>query len=459
MAISQITGTIKTGVTLTSAVYANPVTITSTGSLLGRGISAATNWTITNQGHISAPRGTGVILSAGGAMTNASGGVIAAYGGIFVKGAAGTVVNGGQLVAYGHAGVNLRSGGSVTNLAGGSIYSGYAGVYGSSAGPAISVDNRGGLKGFRFGVVFRNGGDVTNAAGGTIASVGDTAVYAAGRRFNTITNAGAVVGANNGVFLGVLGGIVTNGAGGSITGTTGDGVRAWGPATVHNSGTITGGKDAVYFDSTGSNRLIIDPGAVFRGAVDAIAGGADVIELTSSATAGTLSGLGSKYVGFQTVTIDSGAAWTVSGAKAGFSGVTVGGFGSGDALDVTDVAFAAGEQATLNASNVLTITNAAGATLASVQLSGSFSGAQFAVASDGAAGIRITESGASVTKLGAVPADAAAENYTRSRSDRLAGVLRQFVAAGTHAALHIGSGATSYGAAGAASTALAAHQH
>jgi hypothetical protein len=391
MAISQVTGTVTTGITLTSGVETNPFTIASTAALIGRGVSAATNWTIVNDGHVIAPRGTGVMLSAGGAVTNDVGAAVIAYTGIFVRGGTGSVVNAGEIFAYGRAGVDLRAGGSVTNLATGWVYSGYAGVYGSSIGPAISVDNMGSMKGFRFGVVFRDGGDVTNAAGAAITSIADTGVYAAGRRFNTITNAGAIAGYNTGVFLGISGGSVVNSSGASIRGGKKDGVLAWGTATVRNSGTIAGATDAIYFESTGANRLIVDAGAVFRGTVAAAPGGANVIELTSSAVAGTLSGIGSKYVGFQTVTIDSGAAWTVSGAKAGLAGVTLGGFGVNDAIDLTDVAYAAGETASVNAADVLTVTNAAGVALATVQLSGNFANCGFLVAGDKAAGIKITE--------------------------------------------------------------------
>lgn len=441
MARSLITGTITTGVTLTSAAYTDPVTIASAAHLSGHGVSAATFWVVDNDGHISAGRGTGIVLTAGGSVTNGVGATIAAYGGVAAVKGAGNVLNEGVIVAYGHAGVSLRKGGSLTNAANASIYSGYAGVYGSLVGPAISVHNQGSLKGLRFGAVFRDGGDLTNAAGGAITSVGDTAVYAAGRRFNHVVNAGHITGYDTGVFLGVSGGSVVNNAGALITGTHKDGVLASGPATVWNAGTITGGKDAVYFDAGGANRLIKVAGAAFHGAVHAIAGGSNVIELASSANAGTLAGLGSEYTGFQTVTIDAGAAWTVAGAKAGFSGVTIGGFGSKDALVMTDVAFATGEKATINASDVLTVTNAGGATLVTAHLSGNFSGAQFAVASNGAGGIRITESGVlAAHSTGSEPAGVSltAAPYSFGPEPRLEGLLGQFAAAGFRTAPHGG---------------------
>jgi hypothetical protein len=456
MARSLISGTITTGVTLTSAAYTNPVTISSTADLVGHGISAATAWTVVNHGRISAAHATGVVLSAGGAVTNAVGATMAAYGGILaVKGAA-AVLNQGVMVAYGRAAVSLRMGGSVINAAGASIYSGYAGVYGGPAGPAISVDNRSLLKGFRFGVVFRDGGDVTNEAGGAITSVADTAIYAAGRRFNHVINFGHVTGYHNGVFLGVSGGSVINHSGSSITGTSKDGILATGPATVQNVGTITGGVDSVYFDATGANRLIINPGAVFHGNVVAL-GSTNVIELVSAANAGSLSGLGSKYHGFQTVTIDPGATWTLAGAKAGFTGVTIGGFTTRDHLVMTDVAFATGEKAAVNASDVLTMTNAGGTVLATAHFSGNFSGAQFAVASNSGGGIKISETVAPAAKPAGV--SLAAAPYGSTAGTQLDGLLGQLAAAGFYAASHAGGiGVTNYVSA-ATGASLAVHPH
>ncbi len=397
MAKSTISGTVVSGVSLSSSIYVNPVTITSGARVSngGNAVSAASNWTIQNCGYVASANGFGIALSAGGAVTNAASCLINGYGGISIKGASGTVVNAGVILAVGDSGISLEGGGSVTNAAGGSIYSAlYSGLYG---GAFTTVDNQGSLSGLRFGVALRDGGSVTNAAGASIYG-GDKAVYLTGRALGTVLNSGSINGYNSGVYLFDLGGSVTNNAGGLISGTEKDGVISLGPATVANAGVIAGAIDAVYFDGVGANRLIVDAGAVFDGAVKAIAGGANVIELASSTNAGRLSGLGSEYLGFRTVTIDSGAAWTVAGAKGGFAGVAIGGFNSKDALDITDVAFAAGEKASANASGVLTVTNAGGTTLATVALSGNLSAIKFAVAPDGTGGIEITEGGAFIQR-------------------------------------------------------------
>ena len=395
MTTSIITGTVKTSVSLTTAAFTNPVTLSKTGVVItaGIGVLAKTNsWNINNLGYIHSLRNFGVVLLEGGSVTNAAGARIIGYGGIAIKRASGTVTNAGVIFAagIGDAGIGLWNGGSVTNAAHASIYSGvYAGVYGGRA--ATAIDNLGTVTGFQFGVVFRDGGTVTNTAGASINSLTDIGVYLTGRALCNINNAGSISGSKYGVFLGDGGGSVTNATGGSIKGLLVDGIHAWGPSTVANSGTITGLRDAVYFQGTGANRLVVHAGAVFNGAVKASAG-SNTIELASSASAGTLKGLGAQYLGFQTLTIDSGAAWTIAGAKTSFPGVTIGGFNSKDALDLTGLPFAAGDNAAINGSGVLSVTNAGGVVLATAHLSGSFTGVTFAVASDGAGGIKVTES-------------------------------------------------------------------
>ena len=73
----------------------------------------------------------------------------------------------------------------------------------------------------------------------------------------------------------------------------------------------------------GAARLVDDPGAVFIGTVN---GGNDltnVLELASGSSAGTLAGLGTQFRHFAGVTVDAGAAWTLSGANTIASGYTL----------------------------------------------------------------------------------------------------------------------------------------
>jgi hypothetical protein len=349
-----IPGTYSSGIVLSSPNYLNPVTVTATGNVSnssGNALYAATSWTVTNSGTVSAPGYRGIYLKAGGVVTNASGGLvngkygIAAYSGTEAVANAGTISGASSQFGFG---VSLEAGGSVTNQASGTI-SGGTGIYiGGGLGTVINVGSVGASAGY--GIWLLGGGTVRNETGGAIT--------------NSAANFEAVV--VDGAF-----------------------------ATVANAGTIadTASGRAVVFTGNVSNRLIVDPGAVFKGTVSAGSLGTNTIELTSTAAAGTLTGLGSEYVNFHTVTIDSGAAWTISGTHAAFGGVTVNGFSTSDKIDLTDLQYATGDKATWSA-DVLTIANAGGTTLDTLNLDGSFAGEYFHLASDGGAGMNITESSA-----------------------------------------------------------------
>ena len=72
-----------------------------------------------------------------------------------------------------------------------------------------------------------------------------------------------------------------------------------------------------------SDRLIVDPGAVFIGNIDGgnLPGSAAVSTLEFSAGAGTLGGLGTSIFHFGSIVFDPGADWTVAGF-IGATGVT-----------------------------------------------------------------------------------------------------------------------------------------
>ena len=86
-----------------------------------------------------------------------------------------------------------------------------------------------------------------------------------------------------------------------------------------NAGYISGSSYAVKFAAGYTNRLVIDPGATFNGTVtggNPIGNGkASTLELGSGASAGTLSGIGSQFVDFIGVDVDSGADWVLTGAN------------------------------------------------------------------------------------------------------------------------------------------------
>jgi autotransporter passenger strand-loop-strand repeat protein len=166
------------------------------------------------------------------------------------------------------------------------------------SGGSGTVNNAGSISGFYYaGVALYSGGSVTNRSGGIIA--GNLGVY--------FTSGGSVDNRVGAVIEGYHYGVLVSG----------------GAGTVENAGTIdfypnASASDAVYFAGSGSNLLIVDGGAVFDGVVIAVGSG-NTIELTATYGAGTLSGMGTQYIGFQTVRVDSGAHWTLSGT---FSGAT-----------------------------------------------------------------------------------------------------------------------------------------
>jgi hypothetical protein len=291
---------------------ASGVTLTESGTLTVTG-------SLTNSGELGGP----VTLAAGGYLYNGSGGTIVGGGLAAVQGAAGvTVVNAG-LIDPATYGVDLPGGGSVTNVNGGTIVGTAAGV--KISGAAGTVSNAGSIyatSANSTGVELISGGTLANLLGGTI----DGTLYGVqSSNAATVTNSGQI-GVSAAVGIGLSSGQVTNAGTATITGTS-SGVRIYDGGTVVDAGTISGGTDAVYFHAGFTNRLVVDPGAVFSGALEGGntlgAAATSTLELASSTSAGTLSALGSKYVDFGNVTIDAGAAWTLTGSNTLAAGATL----------------------------------------------------------------------------------------------------------------------------------------
>jgi hypothetical protein len=370
------------------------------------------NGTVFNSGTIDGGY-DGIQLNEGGLVSNASSGTITGvaiseiYRDSDPKYSIGTVINAGTITSghiNGDSGLAPSDGvrmiydtGIVINLDGALITGDVDGVY--VRGAHETVSNAGTIAGGLDGVQLESGGFVSNAASGTITGVAFYGHYQGNYYISgTVVNAGTIttghlngpdgLTSGDGVRMMFGTGIVTNLAGASITGDV-DGVYANGlEETVSNAGTITGGAQAVVLDGANSNRLIVSAGAVFEGNVVADASGtaANVIELTSGASAGAISGLGTQYAGFQTVAIDNGAIWDIAGSVAGFGGVTIEGFNSHDRLDLTGLVFEDGDTAMLNGSDQLIIDNADGTALATIQLDGSVSGDLFKLVGDGHGG-------------------------------------------------------------------------
>ena len=80
-----------------------------------------------------------------------------------------------------------------------------------------------------------------------------------------------------------------------------------------NAGTISGGTYAIDFAGSATNRLVVDPGAVFVGRV---IGGSGTSTLELASGTGSIGGVGTgSFNNFQVLAVDAGATWTLNGAN------------------------------------------------------------------------------------------------------------------------------------------------
>lgn len=131
--MTTISANSTVGIYLSSPSYTNPVAINAGVTISncnGYGIGAFVEaWTLQNSGFITTTTGNGVYLGAGGYSTNAVSSSISGVDGVEITGGIGTVENAGGIAGNttSSIGVLLAAGGSVTNQTGGSI-SGSTGV-------------------------------------------------------------------------------------------------------------------------------------------------------------------------------------------------------------------------------------------------------------------------------------------------------------------------------------------
>jgi hypothetical protein len=237
-------------------------------------------WTLTNVGTITNKYNTGiqpvaVLFEAGGTVIN-QGRIAGNFStGVQINGGPGLVVNSGSIFGY-HTGITMSAGGTVTNSNIGSILTdrnplgaGYHAI--SIQGAAGTVSNAGSIDGV-YAIQLTAGGRVSNQAGGRITS----------QRI----------------------GIDISGAAG----------------TVSNAGTIIGSSGTAVQFGSGNDRLILQNGATFTGMVDGGLG-SNTIEL--AAGAGKLAGLGTSFINFGTVTLDTGGSCTLTGNSTVAADVTL----------------------------------------------------------------------------------------------------------------------------------------
>ena len=291
-----------------------------------QGVNASA--TISNSGTIAeAGLLPAIYFEDGGTVTNRGTGIISGLTGVAIAGATGTVnmtarsrlhsrLLRGQLLPAGRE-QDLQDGGRIVNGGTGAatakIAGGAAGIA-TAGGGATSVTNYGTISGYAYGVSLGDGGNIVNAASGLIA--GNIYGVKIRRDSSTITNYGTIEGS------------FTGAVGLKFAGTANQNI------TLVNAGTIAGdGADAVRL-GTGNNRVVVDPGAAFIGAVDAKYGvigagdaeyGVSTLELASAASVGTITGLGTNFLDFDTLSVDAGARWMLAGSNtiAGTAAVTL----------------------------------------------------------------------------------------------------------------------------------------
>ncbi|ABI62033.1 Hint domain-containing protein [Granulibacter bethesdensis] len=320
----------------TDGVYLNnggTVTNTGTAALIqgtryGIYGSASSGVTVSvvNSGKISATGSAGVAVAfanAGYVSNQAGGTITGAFNGITASGFL-SLINAGFISggSAGTAAITAVGGGIITNQAGGSISGGQFGVvlFSPSSTAPVTLVNQGNItastNNTSFGhavILGGNASDFLNNSGtilqtGTAASVGDIAAVRLGRG-GTLLNTGLI----------------------SATGTQGIGVVLNVGGTIINFGTISAAGTAantgngvvgaaIYLASTNANTLQLGITSRITGTAVANAAGTNTLELLSGTAAGTITGLGRNYVGFQNAVVDAGATWTLSGTNTIITG-------------------------------------------------------------------------------------------------------------------------------------------
>ncbi len=310
--------------------------------------------TVTNFGVIA---GTGAALGAAG-VSIANGGIVAngteidrsalieGYSGIVVNGAVGTIANFGTVQGLGvggsgRYGVVLYAGGAVTNGSGtdrSALIEGARGV--TTFGDAATVKNFGTIRGvssYSGGVYLGSGGSVTNGSLNNASALIEGGIGVILAPTGTMINFGTVRGLANyygsGAYLS-SGDTLTNGAAGHtgalIEGF--NGVTVTGAATtVTNFGTIRGAAGTAVSFASSTDILIVEADCAFKGAV---LGGGGTLDLDTGV--GTLTGLlaggnvtvsgsmaATTFQNFATVVIGAAANFNTSGAVTLAAGQTV----------------------------------------------------------------------------------------------------------------------------------------
>ncbi len=363
----------STNHTLNSATTSGIVLTASGGVVLA---------TVSNAGHVTSNR-YGIYLRAGGLLTNSGsiyGGLngvkgdhisaISGSGGSQYNTATSTLVNYGSIGANEY-GVQFLYGGRVTNS--GTID---GGSYGTGVGVhdlAGTVLNTGSILG-AVDIVLSNGGYISNSSTGVLLTTspefGNGIQIGGGNA--TVVNAGHITAAYTGIYSRYATSLDIRNSGtiigASVASAYSAGVWVYGATsgvTIENSGLIKSAQgstgNAITIASSAASfaalDLIIDPGASFVGKVNADAGAANMVDLNSGASAGTLVATSSEFVNFESLTIAPGAAWTIDGdATLHTEFPVIAGFTGNDRIALTGSDNAIDHVGSVTGSGVTTVT-------------------------------------------------------------------------------------------------------
>jgi fibronectin-binding autotransporter adhesin len=283
-----------------AVAISGPGTVTNFATMIGNpGIVIYGPGTVTNFGTILTPGTTvagsahfGVYLAGGGTLANA-GSISGIDGGVVINGA-GFLGNLGTIAATGPNSTGVYLGADGFTLVNSGVITGQYGIAAAAGGIAADTivnEQFGSIAGYASGIVMDGRGYIGNSSAVAATGAGGIGVYL-GANGVTLVNTGRIAG-QYGIGVGA----------GDVAGNT-----------IVNAGTIVGyGGAAIVFGANG-DRLVVEPGAVFVGAV--YAGVSDAIELAPGA--GSLAGLGTNFAGFATVRIDPEASWDISGSGGRF---------------------------------------------------------------------------------------------------------------------------------------------
>jgi hypothetical protein len=282
MTISTIANTVTSEVFAGNATYATSLTIAATGGIVVGGTNSTA---LINQNLSPTFINYGVITA--GSI------------GVEANNVAGTLFNNAHITG-GAKGVYFNTGGSVSNT---------GTIIGTSA----------------YGVQIKNGsfGWLDNSG---IVTGGKIGFY--GADTGTVINTGSITGSLTAVSL-KNGGTVDNIGGYIGGGSIGIYINTGG--TVTNSGTIEGSTDAI--DAHNSSILVIDPGAVFIGAV--VNSNNNETIILGGTTPGTLD-MGNSFSGVSHISFATGSTWTLEGSTLALANPTnketITGFAAGDQI-------------------------------------------------------------------------------------------------------------------------------